>query len=272
MFCKGKIKMNLSEKKLFLFDIDGTLSVGNTLFDGSMDLLNYINSVGGRAYYITNNSTNSTDSYIEKFARWNIKTTANLFVTAGYVSMLYLKEHFPDEKVFVLGTKSYVKELKKNALNITETPDDDVKCVLVAFDNELTYKKTEYACELLSTNNIPYLATNPDLCCPAPFGFIPDCGSICSMIDNCVGRTPEYLGKPNKILVDMCLADSGFTKEQTLVVGDRLYTDIACGINGGTDTCAVLTGETTREEIASSQYKPTYTFENVRELLNACKQ
>lgn len=264
--------MNLSGKKLFLFDIDGTLSVGSTLFDGSMDLLNYIDSVGGRSYYITNNSTNSTDSYIEKFAKWNIKTTANLFVTAGYVSMLYLKEHFLNDKIFVIGTGSYVGELKKNGLNITEEPEDDVKCVLVAFDNELTYKKTEYACELLLTKDIPYLATNPDLRCPAPFGFVPDCGSICSMIDNTVGRTPLYLGKPNKILVDMCLADSGFSREQTLVVGDRLYTDIACGINGGCDTCAVLTGETSREEIASSQYKPSYTFENVRELLNACKR
>lgn len=262
--------MELSQKKLFLFDIDGTLSVGNTLFDGSMDLLNYINSVGGRAYYITNNSTNSTDSYIDKFARWNIETTANLFVTAGYVSMLYLKKHFKNDKIFVIGTASYVKELRKNGLNVTETPDKDSACVLVAFDNELTYKKTEYACELLFTKDIPYLATNPDLRCPAPFGFIPDCGSICAMIDNSTGKSPLYLGKPNKILVDMCLEDSGFSKEETLVVGDRLYTDIACGINGGVDTCAVLTGETTREEIAHSEYKPTYTFENVRELLNNC--
>lgn len=262
--------MDLTKKKLFLFDIDGTLSVGNTLFDGSMELLNYINSVGGRAYYITNNSTNSTDSYIDKFARWNIKTTANLFVTAGYVSMLYLKKHFANDKIFVIGTASYIKELRKNGLNITETPDKDCACVMVAFDNELTYKKTEYACELLFTKDIPYLATNPDLRCPAPFGFIPDCGSICAMIDNSTGKAPLYLGKPNKILVDMCLEDSGFSKEETLVVGDRLYTDIACGINGGVDTCAVLTGETTLEEIAHSEYKPTYTFENVRELLNNC--
>lgn len=260
--------MDLKKKKAFLFDIDGTLSVGNTLFDGSKDLLEYIESIGGKAYYITNNSTSSTDAYIEKFAKWNIKTDASQFVTAGNVSINYLLENHRTDKIYVVGTKSYVNELKKNNLNITEVADDDCQLVLVAFDNELKYEKLYGACKLLSEKDIPFLATNPDLCCPAPFGFVPDCGSICMMIENSVNAKAVYLGKPNSCVVDMCLNDGGFTKDEAIVLGDRLYTDIACGINSGVDTCALLTGETTLDEISESEYAPGMVCVNIREFLN----
>lgn len=259
---------DLKKKKAFLFDIDGTLSVGTTLFDGSKDLLDYIEKIGGKAYYITNNSTSSTLAYIEKFANWNIKTDESQFVTAGNVSINYLKENYAKSKIYVVGTASYVSELKKNDLNVTEQPDEDCQVVLVAFDNELKYEKLYGACKLLSEKDIPFLATNPDLCCPAPFGFVPDCGSICMMIENSVKARAEYLGKPNKCVVEMCLSEGGFSKEEAIVLGDRLYTDIACGINAGVDTCALLTGETTLEEISESEYKPDLVFKNISEFLN----
>lgn len=263
--------MDLSKKKAFLFDIDGTLSVGNTLFDGSSDLLAYIEEIGGKAYYITNNSTSSTEAYIEKFGKWNIRTDASQFVTAGNVSIDYLLNNHKENKIYVVGTVSFVNELKKNNLNVTESPDDDCEVVLVAFDNELKYEKLYGACKLLSEKDIPFLATNPDLCCPAPFGFIPDCGSICMMIENSVNKRPTYLGKPNACVVEMCLNDGGFSKEETIVLGDRLYTDIACGINAGVDTCALLTGETTLDEISKSDYKPDLVCNNIREFLNKLK-
>ena len=80
---------------------------------------------------------------------------------------------------------------------------------------------------------------------------------------------PVYLGKPNPKVVELCLLDSGFSKEETIVVGDRLYTDIACGINAGVDTCVVFTGEATREDMKDTPYKATYEFENVRTFLEA---
>ena len=263
--------IDLKKKKAFLFDIDGTLSVGTTLFKGSKELLDYIEEIGGKAYYITNNSTSSTEAYIEKFAKWNIKTDASQFVTAGNVSIDYLLRNHKDDKIYVVGTASYVKELKKNCLNITESADDDCDVVLVAFDNELKYEKLYGACKLLSEKDIPFLATNPDLCCPAPFGFVPDCGSICMMIENSVNKKPVYLGKPNACVVEMCLKDGGFSKEEAIVLGDRLYTDIACGINAGVDTCALLTGETSYEEISNSSYKPDLIYENILEFFNSVK-
>lgn len=257
----------LSKKKLFLFDIDGTLSVGDTLFDGSRELLEYIEKIGGRAYYITNNSTKSNGDYVEKFARWNLTTEEEQFVTSGYMAIRYLKENFRDQKIFVLDTKSYLTELRKQGIVVTEEVEDDVTCVLAAYDSELNYQKLEKACELLYRKEVAYLATNPDLCCPAPFGFIPDCGAICNMLEAAVYRKPRYLGKPSREVVELCLKRSGFSREETLVVGDRLYTDIACGIEGKAQTCLLLTGEAKREDLQDTIYPPDYCFGTVRELL-----
>ena len=261
-------KMTLKNKKLWLFDIDGTISVGDTLFDGSRDLLDYIDSIGGKAYFITNNSTKSTQSYIEKFAKWGIETKSWQFITAGFVTMQYLKNNFGNEKIFVAGTKAYIKELRANGLNITETADEDAKCVCIAFDDEVTYTKLYNACKLLFEKDIPYIGTNPDLRCPAPFGFIPDCGALCGTVNAATGKTPTYIGKPNRIMVDLCVENSGFSYDETVVVGDRLYTDIAVGLNAGVDTIAVLTGETTRDEIANTEFVPQFVFENVRVLVD----
>lgn len=263
----------LSQKKLFLFDIDGTLAVGDALLDRSRDLLDYIASIGGRAYYITNNSTKSNADYVRRFKEvFKLDTTENLFITSGYMTIRFLKEHYANDTIYVLGTNSFIEELRRNGLHITEVDEEKIACVVVAYDSELTYAKLVEASKILSTRDVPFFATNPDLCCPIDFGFIPDCGAICEMLVHSTGKEPTYLGKPNPEVVELCIKDSGFSKEETLVVGDRLYTDIACGINAEVDTCVLYTGEATPEEVAASSYKPTYAFGNVKELLETMKK
>ncbi|MCI7812075.1 MAG: HAD-IIA family hydrolase [Lachnospiraceae bacterium] len=261
----------LRDKRLFLFDIDGTLATGDVLYTGSRELLNYIEEIGGKAIYITNNSTKSLEDYVKKFARWDLQTQEWQFVTSGFMAIRYLKEHFQGKKIFVMGTASFVKDLREQGITVVENIEDDIACVLIAYDSELTYGKLERVCEILSTENVSYLATNPDLCCPAPFGFIPDCGSICQMIENSTGKKPEYLGKPAREIVDYCRKITGFSREQTLVVGDRLYTDIACGIAAGVDTCVVYTGEATPKDVRQTKFVPTYEFGNIGDLLKAVK-
>ena len=262
--------MSLQDKKLFLFDIDGTLALGDTLFDGSAELLSYISSIGGKSYFITNNSTKSGADYVKKFREsFHLETTEDLFVTSGFMTIRFLKQHFADKKIYCIGTRSFVEELQKNGLHVTEKAEPDVACILVGYDSELTYRKLEIACELLSTTDAPFYATNPDLCCPVPFGFVPDCGSICEMLVHSVGKEPVYLGKPNALVAELCMEASGFSKEETLVVGDRLYTDIACGIHAGTDTCVLFTGEAGPEDLQDTPYPPTYRFADVKDLLKA---
>ncbi len=260
----------MTKKKLFLFDIDGTLAVGDTLYDGSAKLLDYIDQIGGKAYFITNNSTKSGADYVKKFKEaFGLDSTEDQFITSGYMTIRFLREHYADKKIYVLGTQSFLSELRKNGLRITETAEKDIDCIVAAYDSELNYAKLSEACKALLTTDVPFYGTNPDLRCPIDFGFIPDCGAICNMLTETTDKTPTYLGKPSKEVVNLCLALSGFTKEETLVVGDRLYTDIACGINGGVDTCVLFTGEAKPGDLKDTPYSPTYTFENVNELLQA---
>lgn len=261
---------DLKKKKLFLFDIDGTLGVGDTLYEGSAELLAYIERIGGKAYFITNNSTKSGRDYVTKFREaFHLETTEDQFVTSGYMTLRFLQKHYAKSKIFVLGTASFVTELQKNGLTVTEVAEKDIDCVVVAYDSELTYEKLVQTCQVLLTTDVPFYATNPDLRCPIDFGFIPDCGAICNMITDTTDKAPEYLGKPSKEVVEICLEASGFSKEETLVVGDRLYTDIACGINGGVDTCVLFTGEAKPVDLEDTPYLPTYQFRNVKELVEA---
>ncbi|MCM1191578.1 MAG: HAD-IIA family hydrolase [Butyrivibrio sp.] len=262
---------NLKKKKLFLFDIDGTLAVGDTLYEGSARLLSHIEHIGGKSYYITNNSTKSGRDYVEKFrAAFSLETTEDQFITSGFMTIRFLKKNYAHKKIFVLGTASFVAELRQNGLIVTETAEDGIDCVVAAYDSELNYQKLVEVSKVLLTTEAPFYATNPDLRCPIDFGFIPDCGSICSMITATTDKKPVYLGKPSREVVDLCLELSGFTREETLVVGDRLYTDIACGINGGVDTCVVFTGEAKPADMTDTPYPADYAFANIEELLKNC--
>ena len=122
-------------------------------------------------------------------------------------------------------------------------------------------------CEILTKHDIPYYATNPDWVCPVDFGSIPDCGSMCVGIEYATGKKPIFIGKPQPTMIFELMKKFGFSKEQTVVIGDRLYTDIASGVNAGVDTICVLSGEATLEDINESEIKPAFVLESVKDLL-----
>ena len=152
-----------------------------------------------------------------------------------------------------------------SGINVTEEVEPDVDIVVVGFDTELTSLKIRRTCELLH-RNIPFIATNPDLRCPVDFGYIPDCGAICNMLKAATDREPVYIGKPEAIMVDIVRKKFDYSADKTVVIGDRLYTDIAAGLNAGVSAVCVLTGEAAREDIETGKIKPTLTFESVNEL------
>ena len=261
----GKDASELKDKKLWLFDMDGTIYEEERVFDGTIDLLHRIVELGGKFVFITNNSSKSVTDYVKKVNRLGIETEVSNFFTSAQATILYLKQKYPRAKVYCQGTKSLIAELKIAGIDVTEKVEP-VDIVLVGFDMELTTEKIRNTCEILSTQDVEYIATNPDWVCPASFGFIPDCGSICQMIKNATRKWPVFIGKPEPTMVDIVRAREHRFAEETIVVGDRIYTDIATGINAGVTAVCVLTGEATVEEIEKGDIKPTFTFESVKDI------
>ena len=256
---------NLKNKKLFLLDMDGTIYLDNDLFDGTLDFLEYVKSIGGKYMFLTNNSSKSVDKYIEKLASLGIKSVEDDFLTSTNATVLFLNKK-SYKKIYAFGTTSFKEQLQDAGLPITDKLEDDVDCLCMGFDTELTFQKLEDACILLN-RGVDYIATNPDWVCPTWYGYVPDCGSVSEMLYNATKRRPQFIGKPQPEMPLLAVEKTGFKKEEAVLIGDRLYTDIASGVNAGISSIFVLSGEGTMEDLEKSDVKPEFVYDNIRRIL-----
>lgn len=258
--------------KLYLFDMDGTLYLGDRLYDFTKELLAEIRRTGGKYLFMTNNSSKSVADYLLKLEKLGISATRDDFITSSQATAYYLKAHHWGQTLYVCGTKSLIRELENEGFSVT-TDAEKAQCVVMGFDTELTFQKLWDVSKILLTNkDIPYIATNPDLVCPTEFGSVPDCGSICIGIKNATGREPVVIGKPSPLMPELAMEKWGFSKEETAVIGDRIYTDVKSGLNAGVTSILVLSGESTLETLAQSPDKPHLVLQDAGQLLPHLKK
>lgn len=261
----------INSMELFLFDMDGTLYLGDRLYDFTPELLEKIRQKGARYLFMTNNSSKSPADYIKKLARLGISATKEDFITSSQATAYYLKKYEAGKTLYVCGTESLKQELRDEGFTVS----DDItrtQCIVMGFDTELTFQKLHDVSYLLLTQpQLPYYATNPDMVCPTEFGSVPDCGSVCDMIFNATQKRPLVIGKPEPLMPLLAMERLGVPKEKACVVGDRIYTDIKCGLNAGIMGILVLSGETTREILERSTEKPHIVLEDAGEILEALK-
>lgn len=261
----------LKSKKLYLFDMDGTLYLGDRLYDFTIELLETLKATGRKYLFMTNNSSKSVEDYIKKLAKLGIPSTRDDFITSSQATAYYLKQHHWGQKLYVCGTRSLKRELEMEGFTVTENIDE-VECIVMGFDTELTFQKLHDVSYLLLTREeIPYIATNPDYVCPTEFGSVPDCGSVCDMIYNATKKRPVVIGKPSPLMPLLAMDQHGFSKEETAVVGDRIYTDVKSGLNAGITGILVLSGESTLQTLAESDVEPHLVLEDASEILAAIK-
>ena len=261
----------LKDISLYLFDMDGTLYLGNRLYDFTTDLLQTIRAAGGRYLFMTNNSSKSVEDYIKKLAKLGIAATREDFITSSQATAYYLHKHHEGQTLYVCGTESLKAELRREGFSLTENVEE-TDCIVMGFDTELTFRKLHDVSYLLLTRpEIPYIATNPDLVCPTEFGSVPDCGSVCQMLHNVSGRLPVVIGKPSPLMPQLAMEKWGVDGRRTCVIGDRIYTDIKSGLAAGAMTVLVLSGETTQAILEASPEKPHIVLSDAGAIRDALK-
>ena len=257
----------LSEKKLYIFDMDGTIYLGYNVFDFAIRFINDLRKNGKKILFFTNNASHTDEYYLKKLTKLGFSPSPDEIMTSGDVTTVFLNRHRAGKSVYLVGTDELVEDFKSKGVNIVPGSSESADIVITSFDTSLTYQKLDDACRLVR-NGAEYLSTHPDFNCPTETGFIPDSGAIAALVTASTGKTPTYFGKPYAETVEMIGEATGFSRDEMCIFGDRLYTDIALGKKHGVTSVLVLSGETQPEDVdaASVAEKPDFVFPSLDEV------
>lgn len=260
-------------KKIIFFDLDGTVYLNNSLLPFAKELFDYLYENKYTYVFLTNNSSVNKANYLTKLTNLNIKTTLNNIYSSVDHLLSYLKETNV-KKLYLLGTKDLEEELvNHNYQIITNYQKGGVERVVVGFDKTLTYKKLKEA-SLYIQDGVKVISTHVDKRCPYDNGYyIPDAGSIIDLLNSTSPiKDLVILGKPHEAMILNILKEKGFNKEDALIIGDRFYTDVLCGVNAKVESGLILTGESKLADLEGLNYQPTYLFKDLNEVLNFIKK
>lgn len=247
----------------FVFDLDGTLYVGNEPVPGASQAIAKLRARGKQVYFVSNNSSKNKQDYVTSLLKLGIPAEEANIVLSTDAAVSWLNRRRV-EKIHVLGTNSLKKTLLDEGFNIDSA---DPEFVLVGYDTELSYKKLVTACKYINEGT-DILATHPDMFCPSEIGPIPDIGATLEMIRLTTGKTPfQVFGKPSKEMLKPLKERFDLDLTRTLVIGDRLFTDIAMAKEAGCLGLLVLTGETSREHLEGAAVQPHFVLDSVAALL-----
>lgn len=249
----------------FALDMDGTIYLGERWIDGAREFLRALTASGRKYVFLTNNSSRNARAYVEKLARMGLEIDpATQLVTSGHATIDYLKRAHAGKRIFLLGNELLREEFVQSGLTLD---DDAPEVAVTAFDTSLDYVKMCKICEFVR-RGLPFVATHPDYNCPTEDGFVPDIGAIHAFIHASTGRWPDIIiGKPGREIMRYTLAMTGTAAQTTAMVGDRLYTDIAAGVNSGMLSILVLSGEATEADLANSDVQPQIVFDSVADII-----
>ena len=263
----------LKKCELFLFDMDGTLYLGDIVYPGAIELIRKLPDLGKRYIYLTNNSSRAGMDYITRLRNLGFPCEEENVFTSGMATALYLNSRYPGASVYLAGTRAFYHELKNYGIQLVNdelghTTVSTVDVVVQGFDTELVYEKLNHACHFLR-RGAAFIAANPDWVCPMPNDeVLPDCGSICALLTASSGVKPTYIGKPNRNMIDVISENTGIENQRICAVGDRMYTDIAVAQNAGAVSVLVLSGETSAEMASRAERQPDYILPSVKELID----
>jgi NagD protein len=254
----------LTEKKGYICDMDGVIYHGNRLVDGAKEFVNWLKNEQKRFLFLTNSSAKSPKELKQKLSRMGIEVAAEDFITSAQATASFLASQNPNVGVYVIGESGLI-----NALHDAGFYIDNVNPFYVVVGESRTYnfEQIELAVHLI-LNGAKLIGTNSDLTGPSEKGVAPACRALVAPIEMATGRKAYFIGKPNPLIMRHAIEKIGCKLDDTLIVGDRMDTDIIAGIESGIETALVLSGITRKEDLVMFPYQPTYVLEGAVDIIH----
>jgi len=252
--------------RAYLFDLDGTIYLGDALLPGAAETVAALRAAGRRTIFLSNNPTRTRQQYAAKLTDLGIPTGVADVVNSSFVLAQWLLRTAPGATLFVVGEEPLKHDLRAAGFRFSERAGE-IDIVVASFDRTFVYSKLQLAFDAIRAG-ARLVGTNPDRYCPVPGGGEPDAAAIIAAIEACTGvQCDPIVGKPSPIMVSTIMGLLDLPPAHCLMVGDRLETDITMGVRAGMATCLVLTGDASREKLAASGLTPTLVLERLDGLL-----
>ena len=249
----------------FLFDLDGTVYLGKDVIPGAVESVNQIRKMGKSVFFFSNNSSKNKKDYVKRLRKIGIDCIDGDIILSTDGLIGYLKEN-NIEKVHVLGTESLKSTIRDFGFDVDA---DNPEYVVIGYDTELTYQKLVDACNYIN-KGVDILATHCDVFCPTENGPVPDVGAMLEMIRLTTGKTAKLIfGKPSVSMLKPLVDNLKIDLTRTVIIGDRLHTDIRMAKEAKCLSLLVLSGETTRDQLETAAIKPDFVLTTVADIFNS---
>jgi HAD superfamily hydrolase (TIGR01450 family) len=254
----------------FVFDLDGTVYLGDYLLPGARDLISRMRDSGAPVLYLTNKPLESSSAYAEKLTRLGLPTSGDEVLSSLDAMVSYLHEAHPRATILPVSEPLLAKTLARHGFTVLEPAEaEHANVVAVSFDRTFDYAKLWAAFRAVNHGAV-IVATNPDRYCPTPDGGLPDCAAMLAAIEACTGaRAEAVVGKPSPHMAASILERLDLSADQVLMFGDRLETDILMARNAGMAGALVLSGVTDHAMARKADPAPTYVLNGLADLLDA---
>ncbi len=250
----------------YIFDLDGTIYLGDALLPGAQHTIKALRREGRRVLFLSNKPIQNRADYAAKLTHLGIPTQVEEVINSSWVLARWLNRESPGAALFVIGEPPLIEELREAGFRLTESPDE-IEFVVASFDRAFDYHKLQVAFDALRAG-ARFVATNADRYCPTPTGGLPDAAAVIGAIEGCTGVQVEVVvGKPSPITTRAILERLQLPASECIIVGDRLETDIKMGQEAGMATAVVLTGATTPKLLTASSSQPDYVLRRLDDLL-----
>jgi NagD protein len=248
--------------KNYVLDMDGVIYRGNQLAPGAKEFIERLQAGGHPFLFMTNNSQRTPLDFQRKLERMGLDVPAERYFTSAMATASFLHSQKPGGTAFVIGEAGLTHALYQVGYSITDVDPD---YVVLGDTPSYDFAKIVQAVQLVM-NGAKFIATNPDVSGPIEEGIHPACGALAAPIERATGKQAYYVGKPNPLMMREALRRLDAHSDESVMIGDRMDTDVLSGIGAGMHTVLVLTGVTRREDLKDYSYQPHQVVETLAEL------